>query len=112
MVRQGDSIEVLLNRIDDTFQSKARLGIVAALAASCSLDFKALKAALGLSDGNLSSHLSYLERRGFVRSEKSFVRKRSHTELFLTEDGRIALGQYVDVLEAIVDRGKRGNEGE
>jgi DNA-binding MarR family transcriptional regulator len=107
MVGGKDTIEVLLNRLDDAFQSKARLGIMAALAGAGSLDFKALKTTLSLTDGNLASHLTYLEKRGFVRSEKSFVGKRTHTELFLTDEGRLAFAQYIDALEAIIHGAKQ-----
>ena len=108
MVGAREELRDLVEKIDDAFQSKVRLGIVASLAGAGSLDFKGLKLKLGLSDGNLSSHLTFLERRGFVRSERSFVSKKSHTEIFLTDEGLLAFQQYLDAIEAIVSSSRVG----
>jgi DNA-binding HxlR family transcriptional regulator len=103
MVGAKESLQELLGRLDDAFQSKVRLGIVSALISAGSLDFKTLKATLSLTDGNLASHLAYLERRGFVTVEKSFFGKRPHTEILLTHEGSLGFRQYIEALEAIVD---------
>ncbi|HLK14915.1 MAG TPA: transcriptional regulator [Fimbriimonadaceae bacterium] len=92
----------MLGRLDDAFQSKVRLGIVAALVGAGSMDFRGLKRTLQVTDGNLASHLAYLERREFVRIEKSFVGRRPHTEVFLTEEGRLGFRQYIEALARIV----------
>lgn len=104
MVDLESKIQALMSRMDDALQSRARLGIISALSGAGSLDFKSLKRLLDLTDGNLASHLAYLERRDFVHIEKSFLGKRPHTEVHLTIEGRLALEQYVDSLAAIVRR--------
>ena len=56
-----------LEAIDEIIHQKARLGIMSTLIATGAADFKLLKETLGLSDGNLSTHLAMLE--ALVRSE-------------------------------------------
>ena len=59
-----------LEGLDDTIHQKARLGIMSTLLALGEADFKLLKEALALSDGNLSTHLALLEERGYVHTHK------------------------------------------
>ena len=47
--------------IDETIHQRTRLAIMATLAPVESMDFNDLKAELGLTDGNLSAHLTSLE---------------------------------------------------
>ena len=50
------------NLIDDVIHQRTRLAIMATLAGLENLDFNDLKTQLGLTDGNLSTHLAALER--------------------------------------------------
>ena len=109
MVKAEPSLRVLFDRLAEAFQSKVRIGIVSALMGAGSLDFKTLKTALDLTDGNLSSHVAYLERRGFVIVSKSFLGKRPHTEITLSDEGRLGFRQYIDALEAIVTAAKESH---
>ena len=77
---------------------------MAALAAVESLDFNELKADLGLTDGNLSSHASALERAGYVKVAKTFRGKKPLTTLAMTPKGRKALASYVAALQSILDQ--------
>lgn len=49
---------------------------------------------LGLTFGNLSSHMSKLEEAGYIDVEKEFVEKKPVTRLSLTEEGRSAFADY------------------
>ena len=73
-----EAIEAL-GTLDDAFLQKARLGIMSTLLALGEADFKLLKEALSLSDGNLSTHLAVLEERGYVAIRKEFGRRKPHT---------------------------------
>ncbi len=57
-------------------------------------DFIFLKNQTGLSDGNLSSHLSKLEERKFITIKKEFIGKKPHTMLKLTKEGINAFEAY------------------
>ncbi len=54
---------------------------MASLAGVESLDFGDLKADLGLSDGNLSTHIAALERAAYVKVTKSFRHRRPRTSV-------------------------------
>ena len=90
--------------LDETIHQRTRLAIMATLAAVESLDFNELKAHLGLTDGNLSTHLSALERPGYVRIDKSFVGKRPRTAIGMTAKGRRAMENYVNLLQGILKK--------
>ena len=94
------------NLIDETIHQRTRLAIMAALAGVESLDFNELKAQLGLTDGNLSTHASALERAGFVRIAKSFSDNKPRTTLAMTARGRKSLENYINLLQGILSKVK------
>ena len=94
------------NLIDDTIHQRTRLAIMAALAGAKSLEFKELRSHLGLTDGNLSTHLSALEKAGFVRIDKGFQGKKPRTTVAQTPKGRKAMANYVKLLEGILNKAK------
>ena len=91
-----------LGTLDDAFLQMARLGIMSTLLALGEADFRLLKEALSLSDGNLSTHLAVLEERGYVDIRKEFVRRKPHTTYSPTGAGRAAFRRYLQVLERII----------
>jgi len=80
--------------IDKLIHEPARLSIIAVLYVVESADFVALRTQTGLSDGNLSAHLSKLEDAGYVEVEKKTKAKKSLTMLKLSEKGRKAFDDY------------------
>jgi DNA-binding HxlR family transcriptional regulator len=96
-----DALEAL-GTLDDAFLQKVRLGIMSTLLALGEADFKLLKEALSLSDGNLSTHLAVLEERGYVQIRKEFVRRKPHTTYSPTAPGREAFLRYLQALERII----------
>ena len=99
--RAVDAMEAL-EAIDNTIHQKARLGIMSTLLALGEADFKLLKETLGLSDGNLSTHLALLEERGYVEVRKEFVRRKPRTTYTPTAAGREAFHRYLAALERII----------
>jgi DNA-binding MarR family transcriptional regulator len=95
--------------LDRTVHERARLMILTRLASSDSgaEDFTALKAGLGLTQGNLSVHLKNLEEAGYVAIEKRFVNGKPRTTVALSESGRTALMKYLDEMESIIKSLKR-----
>jgi DNA-binding MarR family transcriptional regulator len=66
------------------------------------MTFTELKAVSELTDGNLSRHLSALERAKAVRIQKSFVNHRPQTAVTLTKQGRDDFLAYLQALEAVL----------
>jgi DNA-binding HxlR family transcriptional regulator len=91
-----------VDSLDEMIHQKVRLGIMSALMARGEADFRLLKETLGVTDGNLSIHLSKLEEAGYVLSTKEFIRKKPHTTYAPTEPGRTAFHAYLAALERIV----------
>ena len=88
--------------LDRVIHERMRLGIMSALAASASLTFNELKAALQTSDGNLSVHARKLEDAGYLTCIKSFEARAPKTVYRLTADGRRAFTRYLVHLEAVI----------
>ena len=91
------------NLIDEVIHQRTRLAIMASLAAVECMDFNEVKAALDLTDGNLSTHATALERAGYVEITKTFHGKKPNTSLAMTAKGREAMANYVSVLKNILD---------
>ena len=102
----GSAFAGAVESLDEVIHQKARLGIMSTLLALGEADFKLLKESLGLSDGNLSTHLALLEERGYVNVKKEFRSKRPHTSATPTEKGRAAFKQYLAALERIIKAAK------
>jgi DNA-binding MarR family transcriptional regulator len=94
--------EHLAVRLNKAIHQKARLGIMSILMASEEAEFNYLKERLNLTDGNLSSHLSLLEREKYIKIRKKFVKKKPKTSCQITEKGRQAFKEYLDNLEKII----------
>jgi DNA-binding HxlR family transcriptional regulator len=94
-----------LDALDDVIHQKVRLGVMSCLMASGEADFNFLKAALGVSDGNLSTHLTVLEEHGYIVVRKEFVGKKPRTTYTPTPLGRKAFEAYVEALESLVRAG-------
>ena len=67
------------------------------------LPFKALKESLGVTDGNLSSHLSKLEKEEYVLIEKTFEGKRPKTVVHITKKGKDAFSEYIEALKRFIE---------
>jgi DNA-binding transcriptional ArsR family regulator len=89
-----------LAEIDRIIHEPARLMIAALLAAIEEADFQYLRQATGLTQGNLSAHLSKLEEAGYVAIEKTYRGKYPLTVCWLTERGREVLDNYRKVIKA------------
>jgi|SRR3954462_14900862 len=94
------------NKLDKAIHEKGRLAIMTLLATRVSWSYGDLKAELGMSDGNLITHLRTLHKLGLVATTKE-VRNRPQTSYSLTRKGRSAFTEYLRVLENIIKVGKR-----
>jgi DNA-binding MarR family transcriptional regulator len=89
--------------LDRVVHSPARLMILAYLAAVDSADFIFLMNQVGLTRGNLSSHLNTLEEAGYVDIQKEFVDKVPRTLIRLTDSGRQAIQTYREQMRTVID---------
>jgi len=90
------------NSIDDVLSSKIRLGIASLLITAEIAEFIYIKEALGLTDGNLSTHLHKMEEAGYVIISKKFVNNKPKTTIQLSRKGIKAFQEYVHFLENII----------
>ncbi len=94
-----------LLELDRLVHEPARLAILTVLAAADEVEFKFLEEAIGLTRGNLSSHVSKLEEAGYVAVAKSFRGRIPVTSYRLTAEGRKALEAWrTRLLEALQKR--------
>jgi DNA-binding transcriptional ArsR family regulator len=94
-------------QLDRLIHDRVRLGILSALAAADVLSFGDLKAALELSDGNLSVHARKLEDAGYIVCEKSFAGRTPRTEFRLAPAGRRAFEKYLDHMDALISAARK-----
>ena len=90
-----------LGELNKLIHEPARLAIMTTLSACQSAEFLFLQQLLGLTVGNLSSHLSKLEEAGMVQIEKQFVGKKPSTMISLTPSGREAIERHWQLLEQL-----------
>ena len=87
--------------MNELIHQPTRLKIMAtrnALRGSAKLEFTELRKLLDVTDGNLGTHLTTLEKAGYVDIEKSFVDKKPRTRVSLTRAGRRAFDAHVQYL--------------
>ena len=89
-------------QLDRVIHEKGRLAIMSILAASPELSFTELRDALGMTDGNLTTHIRALQQEGYVAVAKSYQNRRPLTTCSLTAPGRKAFTDYINLLEQIV----------
>ena len=90
-----------LSALNRLVHEPARLAILTALSACEEADFLFLLNITGLTKGNLSSHLSRLERGALVEIRKRFEGKQPVTYAKLTPEGREALAEYWGRLQQV-----------
>jgi len=93
-------------QLDRVIHEKGRLAIMSMLAASPELSFTEMRDTLGMTDGNLTTHIRTLQEAGYVSVTKSFQNNRPLTTCSLTEAGKKAFTNYINLLEDILRQNK------
>lgn len=93
----------ILKNINKVFDHRIRLAIMSALMVNDYLDFKSLKNLLGVTDGNLASHIKALEKENFIIIEKQFIKKMPNTKYKISNEGRNAFKAHIDALEKLLN---------
>jgi DNA-binding MarR family transcriptional regulator len=92
--------------LDPVIHAPVRLRLMVTLAAlpeGDNLSFTRLQELIGLTPGNLITHLRKLEDAGYVQTNKTGSGVNALTTVALTRDGRAALERYTAVLRQLLD---------
>jgi DNA-binding MarR family transcriptional regulator len=87
--------------LDRLIHEPSRLAILTVLSSVESADFVFLQRATGMTNGNLSSHLTKLEQAGFVAIEKRFVDRKPNTNVAITALGRERIARHWQQLDQL-----------
>lgn len=93
-------------QIDRVIHEKGRLAIMSMLAATPELSFTELRDTLGMTDGNINTHIRTLQEAGYIAVSKSYEKNRPLTTCSLTGAGKKAFANYIDLLEQILEQTK------
>jgi DNA-binding MarR family transcriptional regulator len=94
-----------LPSLDPVIHAQPRLRVVVALVALGEKDqvsFTRLQELVGMTAGNLSTHLRKLEEAGYVRVEKTYRHRTPVTYISLVRAGRRAFEDYTAALQALL----------
>lgn len=91
-----------IEHINKAFESRVRLGIMSVLVVNEWVDYKQMKDLLGVTDGNLASHIAALEKKEFVEVRKSFIGKKPNTSYRVTTKGQKAFTEHINALEKLI----------
>ncbi|MCB0771657.1 MAG: transcriptional regulator [Flavobacteriales bacterium] len=94
----------MIEGLDKMLESRVRLGILAVLVVNEWVDHARLKELLGVTDGNLASHLSALENVRYVQARKRFIGKRPNTSYKATVTGAKAFRAHLDAIEKLIPK--------
>lgn len=83
-----------LASVDRLIHEPGRLAVLSFMSVVQEADFLFLMNQTGLTRGNLSAHMTRLEKGGYVEVEKTFVEKTPRTTYRLTEEGRARFQAY------------------
>jgi DNA-binding MarR family transcriptional regulator len=95
----------LISNLNKSFDSRIRLGIMSLLMVNDWVDFGTMKELLDLTDGNLASHITALEKENYIEIKKVFIGKKPNTSYKATEEGRAAFKAHLDALEKLIKGG-------
>ncbi|OXG08849.1 transcriptional regulator [Flavobacterium araucananum] len=92
----------IIDKLNKDFESRVRLGIMSVLMVNEWIDFTEMKNLLNITDGNLASHSSALEKSEYIEIKKEFVGKKPKTSYQVTPRGRAAFKEHLSYLEKLM----------
>ena len=87
-------IHQIHNSINRIVHEPVRLAILKILTAAKEVDFNFLLTTLGLTKGNLATHINKLETSGLIDVKKEFRGRMPHTSYRITQKGRRQFQKY------------------
>ena len=94
----------MISQLNKEFESRVRLGIMSVLMVNDWVDFNEMKQLLEVTDGNLASHNSALEKSNYIEIKKEFVGKKPKTSYRVTHAGRKAFEEHLSALEKLLGK--------
>jgi DNA-binding MarR family transcriptional regulator len=98
---QKDDIQTVLE-LDVDLHNPTRFSILMFLLPRGRAPFTIIQKALGLTSGNLSSHLKKLQNKGFIEVKKKFIDLKPTTVLYLSTKGRKSIVEYASNLSSVL----------
>lgn len=95
----------IIQGLNKAFENRVRLGIMSILMVNQNVDFTTLKEMLQVSDGNLSSHISALEKVSYVSIKKRFIGNKPNTSYSVTARGKKAFMNHLNAIEKLIKNG-------
>ncbi len=106
---EGYHLKDIVN-LNDIIHTPVRLALMMFLLPRGKSIFTEIQEALGLTAGNLSSHIKKLEINEFIEVQKAFVQAKPTTIIYITAKGSKAMQEYArivsDVLESMLKKVK------
>lgn len=93
----------MIENLNKEFESRVRLGIMSILMVNDWVDFTEMKNLLQITDGNLASHSTALEKKEYIEVKKEFVGKKPKTSYRITHKGRLAFQEHINALEKLLE---------
>lgn len=94
----------MIDALNKAFESRVRLGIMAVLAVNEWVPHATLKELLGVTDGNLASHLTALEQLKYVLVRKRFIGRKPNTSYKASAAGAKAFRAHIDAVEQLLPK--------
>ena len=94
----------MITHLNKEFERRVRLGIMSVLMVNDGIDFNEMKNLLDVTDGNLASHSSALEKSKYIEIKKEFIGKKTKTSYRVTNSGRTAFEEHLSALEKLLGK--------
>ena len=75
---------------------------MSALSVNESITFNELKELLGVTDGNLASHIKSLEKVDYILVKKQFIERKPNTSYAISTLGTAAFRKHITALEKLI----------
>ena len=92
------------NSINRVVHEPVRLAILKILTSAKEVDFNFLLTTLGVTKGNLATHINKLESTGLIEVKKQFRGKIPHTSYRVTKRGRQQFQKYWENMKALAPK--------
>ncbi len=92
----------IITNLNKAFDNRIRVGIMSILMKSNWVDFVTLRDTLEATDGNLSSHLSALEKQNMIKLRKQFVNNRPKTSYKISRNGLRKFTEHLNAYEKLI----------
>ena len=99
---EGERLQLLAD-INQIIHTPARLMVLIYLYVVESADYVFLMRLTGLTWGHLFTHLTKLEKAGYITIEKTFKGRKPNTVIHLSSQGRDAFREYKTSMKQVLD---------